>query len=286
MIETLYVNGCSWTSGNELEFDPSFEEYLAEKGLHRSPENHWNIVDSNDNFVDRVNRHWDKFNWPGKLAAKLSIPTLVNQSIGGGSNARMARQTMEYVLRYPEADRNKLFVIVAWTISDRNEIYLDNKKGVADWVQFNSNQPLVESTHRRFELSNDSNLSKSITEYQKQFILSIETEYSHIHRYMYNVFTLANLLENLKVKYFFFNALPPWWPAGAGKCRIDAEHLFEAEINWQATKPQILNYRKSMYDFVEQRDFPRAPCYHPLVPAHEAWSDYLVSVIKERNILE
>ena len=28
MIDTLYINGCSWSAGDELECDPLFEKYL------------------------------------------------------------------------------------------------------------------------------------------------------------------------------------------------------------------------------------------------------------------
>lgn len=286
MIDTMYVNGCSWTSGNELELDPSFSAYLAEAGLHVSTLSQWNIVDADNKYVDRVSRHWDKFNWAGKLATKLSIPLLINESLGGGSNARIVRKTTEYVLQYPEEKRKNLFVIIGWTVSARNEVFIDNGKGPAEWVYFNSSQQFSKGISSGPGIRSDANLKESMDAYQKHFIVSIENDYAHIHRYMLGVYLLANLLENLKIKYFFFSALPPWWSAGNEQCKIDATSLFSKELAWQDTKKQILNYKDSMYDFVEKYKFPKAPMSHPLVGAHDAWSDYILSVIEERSLLE
>lgn len=61
--------------------------------------------------------------YPGILAKKLNIPTYTNEALGGGSNDRIIRTTLEWVSNYLGRghDPERLFVIIGWTQCYRKE---------------------------------------------------------------------------------------------------------------------------------------------------------------------
>ena len=92
MIKTLYVNGDSWTFGQELKDDTT--DHLTYKFYNT---------------------------WPWHVAQELKIPQLVNEAQGGGSNDRIFRKTIDYVRNY-KSNPKELLVIVAWTTYERFEL--------------------------------------------------------------------------------------------------------------------------------------------------------------------
>ena len=84
MIEQVYVNGCSWTAGNELEQDPAFHQYLADNNLHIEDPNddyNWNILDSDNQIVSRYDLHYNDFNWASRLKTLSGAKNLLNDAI-------------------------------------------------------------------------------------------------------------------------------------------------------------------------------------------------------------
>ena len=62
MIDTLYVNGCSWSAGDEIECDPLFEEYLKNNNLSFMKGNKRKIF-SNGNEHDLIDiKQWQLSN--------------------------------------------------------------------------------------------------------------------------------------------------------------------------------------------------------------------------------
>lgn len=283
MIDTLYTNGCSWTAGNELEFDPIVQQLLADKKLRIDSNRKWILIDEDNKHVGHVTDFWPMFNWPKKLSERLSVTRLIDQSLGGSSNSRLLRTTCEFVKQYPAECRENLLMIIGWTISDRSELYLDNRHGYADWVQFNSNVTFSKSI--RDEFRKDKDFAASIDQFQKDYILSIDNEHAQLAQYFQHIYLLSNLLNNLKIKYMFFNALPAWWDAGIGKYKMDVDTVFNKEISWQDKHPYIMQHQDSMHCYVLRNKFPRAPDKHPLVLAHDSWANYLHTALKTRGIV-
>ena len=91
-MKTLYVNGDSWTYGQELRDDTTDD--LSYKFYNT---------------------------WPWHVAQHFQIPQLVNEGQGGGSNDRIFRKTIDYIRNY-KGKPSELLVIVAWTTYERLEL--------------------------------------------------------------------------------------------------------------------------------------------------------------------
>jgi len=86
----IYVNGCSFTYGEELK----------EENLHR-----------------------EKFCWPGILSKKINT-IILNDAKSGSSNNRIIRTTTEWILNN---NPKKLIIIIGWSNPDRFEIMYKGK---------------------------------------------------------------------------------------------------------------------------------------------------------------
>ena len=87
-MKYLYVNGCSftWGGGFESEFTDDFDLGTGqESGWMESSQPH---SDEFENF--RLNNTWPIF-----TANKLDLEIIGNQSMGGGSNSRTIRTTID-----------------------------------------------------------------------------------------------------------------------------------------------------------------------------------------------
>lgn len=285
MINTLYVNGCSWTSGVELEEDPKFKAYIKNLGWNRQDDSNnlnWNLIDDNNTVVSSVELHYDLFNWAGHLKNKLNIPTLVNHSIGAASNHRILRTTCEYIRKVPKEQYENLLVIIGWTASERNEIYVQNDHEGA-WQRFNSTQRFSETYDNNVKI--DQYKLNQLDKLQDLYTVHVNSDYSNIFEYFQATYLLSNLLEHLGIKYFFFNALPPWWVSGHLMSSCDPEVEFKLELEQHETNNNILHYGDSMYCFINHNNYPLATYKHPLSQGHIDWGDYLLSKLQERNIL-
>jgi hypothetical protein len=107
MIKTLYANGDSWTFGQELRDDENDSETY---------------------------KFYNSYPW--LLAQKLQIPQVVNDALGGASNYRIFRKTIEYIQNF-KGNYNELLVVVAWTTYERREIAinvpLEADNGYSEW---------------------------------------------------------------------------------------------------------------------------------------------------------
>jgi len=99
-VDTLYVNGCSWTYGSEL-VDPS----VVPTGSHFQP----------------AHDIWRQDHaWPGLLANTLDLG-LTNGSICGGSNQRILRTSLQDLARLRNQGY-KPMAVIAWSEIGRFEL--------------------------------------------------------------------------------------------------------------------------------------------------------------------
>jgi len=108
-IRTMYVNGDSWTFGQELRDDAP--DHLTYK--------YYNT-------------------WPWHLSRSLEIPVLHNDALGGTSNDRIYRRTVEFIQNY-KGDYDELMIVPAWTTYERRELAYDSivehDNGFTQWQQ-------------------------------------------------------------------------------------------------------------------------------------------------------
>jgi len=282
MIDTLYVNGCSWTAGNELEQSPEYGDYINRIGLKiEAPDDYfnWNIVDQQGLVVGRFEDYFNLFNWAGRLQKNLNIPNLVNHALGAASNRRILRTAIKYLRDTDIEQLKKTLVVIGWTVSARSELYIERPTG-AGWQVFNPTQQFSTTYDRRVAIAEE-DLAK-LDDFQKFHTAYVYNDYSGVFDYFQYSYLLSNLLENLQVPYLFFNALPPWWAAGQDQTQCDILAEFPEELEWQINHPNILHYDDSMYSFINHNDFKLGKYLHPLADAHSAWGDYLTEVLKTK----
>lgn len=284
MIDTLYTNGCSWTAGSEVELSPEFLTFMQKNGWSRQnaadPFN-WNLVDAAGNMVTTVDQHWDKFNWAGKLQQLVStdnLITLVNQASGGGSNDRILRTTTEYVKSLPAKRRRSTLIVIGWTVADRSEIMVDQH-----WQRFNPVQQFSTTVDTR--LLSDPARIRQYDQYQQHYVTTVFNDRQRIHNYFQTIYLLSNLLDHLKIPYYFFNALPAWWHAGAAEISFDVITEFASEVAWAESHKNIHNRHDSMFGYVHGNNLPVAEYGHPLSISHQAWASHLYDHLLLRNII-
>lgn len=285
MISRLYVNGCSWTAGNELEQDTEFRNYISAQSLRfedPSDPNNWRLLNDRNEVFSNAGRYFDIFNWAGRLKNNLGVTELVNHAEGGASNRRILRTTCDYLLSTTPDERDQLLVVIGWTVSERSEIYIE-RNGKGNWQRFNPTQKFS-STYDHMHNIEGVELNV-IDELQEKHTAYIHSDYAGIFDYFQSSYLLANLLENLNVRYLFFNALPPWWIGGHLKTTCDVESQFATYLNWHEQHKHSLHYTDTMYGFVHNNNFPVGQYLHPLVQGHRAWADYLTEIIENKSTL-
>lgn len=282
MIDTLYVNGCSWTAGNELEQSPEYAAHIESLGLRiEAPEDYsnWNIVDQQGQITGRFEDYFNLFNWAGQVKKNLQIPNIVNDALGAASNHRILRTTIKYLRETDIEQLRKTLVVIGWTVSARDELYIETGTA-AGWQVFNATQPFSMTYDRRVDITEEE-LAK-LDDYQKFHTAYVYNDYSGVFEYLQATYLLSNLLENLKVPYLFFNALPPWWDAGQDQTQCDVLQEFPTEIKWHINHGNVLHFRNSMYNFIHDNNFTLGKYLHPLANGHAAWGDYLTRAIEAR----
>jgi hypothetical protein len=239
----------------------------------------WNIVNKkNKKIVSRLDLHYDKFNWSGTLQELTQAKTLVNQALGGASNKRILRTTLEYVMSLDHNQRKNTLVVIGWTASEREEIYFNNA-----WHLWNPSQKFSYGVDINHPI--DSTAVSRLDAFQEDYLSMVFNDYPNILNYFSNAYLLSNTLSNLGVRHLFFNALPPWWEAGHSKADCDPFEKMPTLLNWHESSRNLLSFRDSMMGFVHRTDKVVGKYLHPLTDAHDFWGRYLFQQLQQRNII-
>ncbi len=240
-----------------------------------------NVKDSNDNLVGVAAKFWNEFTWGKNIADKLNL-NLINDSTGGASNDRIVRTTVDYVRNLTPDQRKHTLVIIGWSNADRNEICVKDTHDVPGWFRFNTTRKFSET------LTLDHTLSLSqierIDKVHKLWMTEVFSEYERIHRYMQGVYLLSNLLENLGIRYYFFNALPIWY-VFSDEILEQRQIDFGDWLGWHDSHTNIQPIHDTMQYFIHEHGYKLAPGKHPLVDGHRAWAEHLIHAMKDRNIV-
>lgn len=255
-MKILYANGCSWTAGNGVEFDPILQSL---------------------SLVDRWSEQ-KKHNWAIYLS-KIMGMSCVNQSVGAGSNKRMVRKTCEYLQSIPEAQYKDLFVVLGWTTVDRNEIFLQ-EEDKEEWCIMNATQT-ISSHNPPFS----KNFLREIDSFQREYITTAYNFKANYYAFFQEMYLMSNLLENLKIPYLFFSSLP-WRRSWTHPSDIDIEKDFSVQLA-KLKKPQILNTRDCndsdnvMSEYCNFYKMPMAPDHHTMIEGNKKWAEHLYKEIKK-----
>ncbi len=255
MINHLYVNGDSWTYGNGIDEDP---QVLAD-GL-KIP------LFTDERLL---------YTWGSVLGKKLGV-NITNGSIGGGSNARIVRTTCDFLQQYPTEEYKNLLVILGWTTVERNEIFI-NRDGYSEkYYAFNAAQKFSDQFNK--DVSPDINrFNNTINVYQRGYVTNVQNNEMNITSYFTQLTLMKNLLDNLKIKYIFFNAIPWHWL----QLEQDVAKFEGRLISHAGTKFIGSLTRETMSSFIEDNDYPMSTCKHTMTVGHKAWADRIYSELEK-----
>lgn len=275
MFKTLYVNGCSWTAGDELNFDTKLTNYVTSIG-YGIADNKCDFTDENGIIKGHLSEFYNKFNWGFHLSQLLNVNDYINDAVGGGSNERILRTTIEFLMNCSEEYKKSLLVVIGWTSSDRREVFI-NKTRTYEKLQggFEFSKTISEPS----KISN--NLMKEYDTYHSLYYEHMYSYFDSVMKYSQQIYSMVNLLENLKIKYIFFNSIETFADIdGVG----DSTHL-KNFFEWRYNNKNIISY-PDMQEFVRHYGYDLGPLMHPLTEGHEAWGDFIYNHIKNNNILQ
>jgi hypothetical protein len=249
MIKYLYANGCSWTHGNGIHEDPTFRD-----GTVKASHQHNVVI--------------QQYAWPNMLGEILNC-TVNNDGWGAGSNSRMVRRTIEFLEKYPKTELDKLLVVIGWTTTERDEIYVNEYQR---WMNYNAAQSFSDQFNSSLLSSTENELNKNIDKTQKQFVTWVHSTKYDLDRYFQQLYLMKNILENLKVKYLFFNSLPWTWVQPP-----DYKPVFTS-----LSSPNIIGYDdyETMLSFCKDNNLPLSSCMHPMLAGHKRWAERLHKQLK------
>jgi hypothetical protein len=251
VIDFLYANGDSWTYGNGIDEDPAMKDL----NLH--------VPLSTEQRTDLA--------WAGHLGRHLGV-RVKNASLGGSSNARIVRTTCDFLQKYPKDAYNSLLVVIGWTTVERSEIYID-RTGYDDYYAFNAAQRFSD----QFNGNNPGQIAfnKVVDSYQKDYVKYVYSNQQAMSNYFIQLTQMRHLLENLGIKYLFFNAIPWHW------LKFQETKEFEERLLPHSNEKFIGSLtHETMTSFVEQNNFAMSSCRHPMVQGHKAWAERLYTDLK------
>ena len=265
MTDTLYVNGCSWCQGYLLQEEPRVISYAESLGYEFLSDGR--AMQHGKFISDAFQSLYDEFNWAGVLQKQLGIPKLVNQSLGAGSNSRVLRTTLDYVKTLTADERSRLFVIIGWTLPDRNELYLDDRAGTRRWELFNAAQPWNTLTPDTIYTPE---FRQRMTDYWRRHVADVHNGYASVKQFFQQSYLLANTLENLGIRYYFFNTFSPLWGIDNAK---DMDSLSTDMEHYQ--RHSAMSPTDTFAELISDRPDHKLSDGHPNSVGYKLWADKL-----------
>ena len=194
--DILFTNGCSFTAGGGL--DPWYME-----GYNQPLGDILGTYDIND-YYDRLPK-WKEENspepayvnnekrlrmlWPYKLSKLMDMSEHVNLSMGCGSNQRIIRTTLEWIMEQDRSRLDRTIAIIQLTESSRYEYYQDD---IDKWTLNKVHHVLFVGTDAEVEFANVLNQQR----------LSTFTSVEGIFKIVDTCLTLDNIFKSFGIEYY------------------------------------------------------------------------------------
>lgn len=234
----LLVNGCSHTAGDYKDDHNSFSK------LDRS--------------------------WASSLGKLLNQRTK-NLSLGGASNKRIIRTTMEYLADHPNFDGT---IIIAWTTHTRNEFtWVDSFWSKKPKGLLGGGKSGDTKKYGHWVIAANPHAGKDQSPYLKQFM---ELYYNHSHCYEFEreifnqqLIMFESYLKNKGINYYFFCALD----------HIDLSGPYGKQLD----RKRWIDFGKAdnSCDFLETNGFQKAYCQHFDKTANKFLAEYIYKTITD-----
>ncbi|MGF6813065.1 lysophospholipase L1-like esterase [Paraburkholderia sp. Clong3] len=239
-VGLLYANGCSMTYGYELIDDP-----------------HTHVC------LDDVYR--EAHAWPARLAARLGDWRVVNDSIPGGSNDRILRTTIKWMLNYlaaeGEAGRQRLLVVIGWSDPMRREYFIDD-----DWKQ----------TIPYHDYPDQPSLNRLNAIYREV----AWNDHESAARFATQALALQAFMQHHGVRFLFFDALKSCQETFA-PARAEVAHVRAIDSR---TYLHFANCGGSMASILSAVT-PNWKGRHPAEDGHDYWAGLLADHLQREDLL-
>ena len=178
-MKTLLTNGCSWTWGG---------------GFENLPDN------------DRLETVW-----PHHLMNLLEFDNNVNLSQGCGSNQRIVRTTLDWILQQDRETLDNTTAVIQWTEPSRYEYYSKTTEpdlsNQWDWDNSDDNWALVKAGICIYP-PGSRNYHIHIEEFQdSQMRYKTYSDIEGLYSFITQFTALANIFETYNIKYYYWSAL-------------------------------------------------------------------------------
>lgn len=243
-----YANGCSYTWGGELFRLTMDDVYLPEVPDHPLNKKRLEVV------------------YPYHLGKMINADKVINESMGGGSNARIVRLTLNYFnnLIVNNEDLKNHFVTIQWTEPSRTEYYdafEDN------WILLTTYGPTSDKLPKYNLLPN-----------HKMYYKHFSSDKQDFHSFIMHVYTLGNFFKQHKIPYVFFKHAN-WDEVFFNNNFITIPDYCKlmGQFNWLNDSPYQYSMHSSGIDTVRGS--------HPNENGHKQWADVVFKHITEKKIL-
>jgi hypothetical protein len=278
MIKTLFVNGCSWTEGHMLHFDPIVHDITVQQGYEiKGP---LTVLKDNREIFYPYRDIYNQHIWANAIASELNIPNITNYAVGAGSNDRILRTTVDYIKQLTSQEKQETFVVIGWTIPERSELFLDDKQGIAEWCVWNPTQTFSDVTR-----IHNPEYAARIDKFWEKYVVDVYNHRASIHKFFQQSYLLANLLKQQNIKYYFFNTFPVLF----GLHNIDTVkeyfEYFHRDIEIYNNEIVSMPMNIDFFNFVGDNKELHLPDKHPNKLAHTMWGNRLLEDMKQQGII-
>ena len=214
----LLTNGCSWTWGGGLEYVISVDNII-----------HKNISTFPEISTDGLDDIRYASVWPYHLGNMLGSEKTINLALGGGSNQRIVRTTLNWIMSQSAEDLENTVAVIQWTDAARYEYY----------APLNMDDPLENIETRWARVKIDLCLSQEDIPYREKLKRSQRrfetyTDIESMYRTITEMSTLSYFFNKYKIKYFF-------WDKDCAYPISSVKHKFIENIYPEPFKTFILN---------------------------------------------
>jgi hypothetical protein len=243
------------------------------------------ILTNGCSFTQGYNLTDPQLSWPHQLG-KILNQDVINLAIGGGSNDRIYRTTIEFCnTQMPE------YVVVGWTVLSRND--LSHSSG----------------TYLRMapdcKLADDCELPDDLTSIHQFWIKNLLNEYINFKNLLHYILHLQDYFKTKRISYKFFTALPKNYIYDF-LCDSDyAFYLAQQSFHWkkyrndydQESKETHVKYQDlktlvqkidltnwimhttTMKEYLKEHNYTFDHTAHPDAISHAHWANLIKNII-------
>jgi hypothetical protein len=230
----LFTNGCSWTYGGSLNLDhPSLQQKR--------------IVSV----------------WPHHLGNLLETEKTINLAMGCGSNARVLRTTLDWILNQTSEDLAKTIAVIQWTDYSRYEYYVNTSFSNLSYENIPERWARAKTGNCISNYEHDIEKTMARIESRLSTYTDLEAMYTHIA----HCDALGALFKKYNIKYYY-------WHFG------NLVHEFPKQFN-----NYLLTNHKWLDDGIASWNYERVSLLdaHPNLTGHEQLAEIIYNKMKEKE---